>query len=197
MIRLFMSIVVAFAFVSSTNADIPPSNVARIIVEDRDNNQSAGTGTLVRSDLVVTNWHVIKDRAQAGVVRIVFPDWTVYKAKVIKVDKLWDLAALRIESILLPPVELGEKVRLGDIVTVGGYGSGWYEANSGAVIGFYQPAQNATGDLIQINASVRNGDSGGPILDKDGKLVGVLFGASDGTYGTNIERVRKFLKEVD
>jgi len=193
--HLFMSIVVAFAFINSTNADIPPSNVTRVLVEDRDSRQSAGTGTLIRSNLIVTNWHVVKDRA--GIVRIIFPDWTVYKAKVVKVDRLWDLAALRIESILLPPIELGEKVKLGDTVVVGGYGSGWYEANSGAVIGFYQPAHNAAGDIIQIDASVRSGDSGGPILDKDGRLVGVLFGKSDGTYGTNIERIRKFLKGID
>jgi len=193
--HLFMSIVVAFAFINSTNADIPPSNVTRVLVEDRDSRQSAGTGTLIRSNLIVTNWHVVKDRA--GIVRIIFPDWTVYKAKVVKVDRLWDLAALRIESILLPPIELGEKVKLGDTVVVGGYGSGWYEANSGAVIGFYQPAHNAAGDIIQIDASVRSGDSGGPILDKDGRLVGVLFGKSDGTYGTNIECIRKFLKGID
>lgn len=193
--HLLMSIVVAFAFISSANADIPPANVARVLVEDKSDKMSGGTGTLIRSDLIVTNWHVVKDRV--GIVRVVFPDWTVYKAKVIKVDRLWDLAALQIESILLPPIELGEKPKLGDVVTVSGYGSGWYETDRGKVIGFYQPAQNAAGDLIQIDASVRNGDSGGPILDNDGKLVGILFGISDGTYGTNIERVRKFLIGID
>lgn len=191
--RILTAFVLVFALVSQAVADVPPANVTRIFVEDRDGAMSAGTGTLIRPDLVITNWHVVKDRG--GTVRVLFPDWSVSVAKVVKTDKLWDLAALRITSVLLPPMELGEKPEKGDFVIVGGYGSGWYKSDSGKILGFYMPSGGAAGDLIQVDARVRNGDSGGPII-KNEKLVGVLFGNSDGTYGTHIGRVRKFLKSI-
>lgn len=192
--RILSAIVLAFALIVPASADVPPANVVHVIVEDKDDTGSNGTGTLVRPDLIITNWHVVQDRV--GKVRVVFPDWSVYEAKVVKVDKKWDLAALKIEPVLLPAVELGERVEKGDVVTVGGYGSGWYETDSGKVLGFYAPSQGSPGDIIQIDAHVRSGDSGGPML-KDGKLVGVLFGNQpDGTYGTAIDRVKKFLESV-
>jgi len=191
--RILAAFVLVFAFVSQAIADVPPANVTRILVEDRDKGMSFGTGTLIRSDLVITNWHVVKDRG--GTVRVLFPDWSVSIAKVVKTDKLWDLAALRIEPVLLPPMELGEKPEKGDLVTVGGYGSGWYKSGSGKILKFYTPGPNKTDEVIQIDARVRNGDSGGPII-KDGKLVGVIFGSSDGTYGSHIVPVRKFLRGV-
>lgn len=194
--RMLAAVVLTFALVCQASAAVPPPNVVRVFVEDRDGQLSMGTGTLIRSNLIITNWHVVKDRA--GTIRVLFPDWSLYVAEVVKTDKLWDLAALRIKPKYLPtgPMELGEKPEPGDLVVVGGYGPGWYRSDSGRVLKFYMPAKGTDGDLIQIGASVRNGDSGGPIL-KDGKLVGVLFGnQSDGTYGTNIERVLKFLKGV-
>ncbi len=194
--RMLAAIVLTFAFVCQASAAVPPPNVVRVFVEDRDGGLSMGTGTLIRSDLIITNWHVVKDRA--GTIRVLFPDWSLYVAEVVKTSKLWDLAVLRIAPKYLPTgiMELGEKPESGDLVVVGGYGPGWYRSDSGRVLRFYMPAQGAANDLIQIGASVRNGDSGGPIL-KDGKLVGVLFGKqSDKTYGTNVERVRKFLEGV-
>lgn len=191
--RALAAIVLTLAFACQAVADVPPPSVVRIFVEDRDGGLSMGTGTLVDSDRVVTNWHVVKDRAKKRVIRVLFPDWSVYVAEVVQTDKLWDLAELRITPVLIPPMELGTKPEKGDLVTVGGYGSGWFRLSSGKVLAFYMPSQGAAGDLIQIDTHVRNGDSGGPII-KDGKLVGVLFGnQSDGTYGAHVERVRKFL----
>jgi S1-C subfamily serine protease len=192
--RFLSAIVLTFALIASASADVPPSNVVHVIVEDKGDTGSNGTGTLVRPDLILTNWHVVKDRV--GKVRIVFPGWFVYEAKVVKVDKKWDLAALQIEPLLLPPIELGVRAEKGDIVVVGGYGSGRYKVVSGKVLAFYSPGLNSPEDIMQIDAKVRSGDSGGPML-KDGKLVGVLFGCRpDGTYGATIDRVKKFLKGV-
>ncbi|MHC4188389.1 MAG: S1 family peptidase [Planctomycetota bacterium] len=179
------------------NAAVPPANVVRVMAEDQDNEQSAGTGTLIHPDLIITNYHVVRDCK--GKVRVLFPDWSVYEAIIVKTDARWDLAALRIEPAVAErpnPIELGENVAIGDLIVVGGYGSGWYEDDSGKVLGFYKIVKNSSDDVIRVDAEVRNGDSGGPML-KDGKLVGVVFGCSDGTYGININRVCKFLEGVE
>ena len=195
--RILAAIVLTLALVSQASADVPPANVVRVFVEDQDGEKSMGTGTLIRSDLIVTNWHIVKDRAKAGTIRVLFPDWSVYEAVVAKTDKLWDLAALRLVTpVLVPVMELGDKLEKGDVVTVGGYGSGWYRSDFGEVIKFYMPSKSAAADWVRIDARVRNGDSGGPII-RDGKMVGVLFGNSDGTYGTHVRRVRKFLKGIE
>ena len=195
--RLLVSAALVFAVLFSQVAlTAPPANVVRVHVQDHGRYGSAGTGTQIRVDLVITNEHVVRDRATNNSVKVRFQDGTTYKAVVVKTDKIWDLATLRIQPILLPPIELGERVKLGDTVTVCGYGSGTFASDSGKVTGFYHPMNHSAPDWLQIAAKVRDGDSGGPIL-KDGKLVGVLFGFSDGTYGTSVDRVQKFLEGVE
>lgn len=190
--RLLAAILV-LSFAAPAIADVPPPNVVRVFVEEGKEGMSMGTGTLVRPDLIVTNNHVVRDRD--GTIRILFPDWTVVTAKVVKVDKKWDLAALKIESVKIPPMKFGKHPKLGDVVSVGGYGSGWFESNSGKIVDFYKPDAKSPGDIVNVEAMVRNGDSGGPIIS-NGELVGVLFGCNDGTYGTDVGQVKRFLEGV-
>lgn len=190
--RHVLAAILVLAFAGPAVADVPPPNVVRIFVEDKEG-MSMGTGTLVRPDLIVTNNHVIRDRG--GMIRVLFPDWSVWQATVVKTDKRWDLAALKIKPVKIPPMKLGKHPKVGDVVTVGGYGSGWYESNSGKIVDFYKPDAKSPGDIVNVGTMVRNGDSGGPITG-NGKLVGVLFGCSDGTYGTDVGQVRKFLGGV-
>lgn len=185
--------ILILAFTGQAVADVPPKNVVRVFVEDRGDTMSAGTGTLVRPDLIVTNNHVVRDRG--GVIRVLFPDWSVSIAKVVKTDKRWDLAALKIKPVKIPPMKLGKHPKVGDMVTVGGYGQGWYEKHDGKIKAFYKPDAKAPGDLVNVDAMVRNGDSGGAIIGS-GKLVGVLFGCNDGTYGTDVGQVKRFLEGV-
>jgi serine protease Do len=184
--------ILILAFAAPAVADVPPPNVVRIFVEDKEG-MSMGTGTLVRPDLVITNNHVVKDRG--GTIRVLFPDWSVSIAKVVKTDKRWDLAALKIEPVKIPPMKFGKHPKVGDVVTVGGYGSGWYESNSGKIVDFYAPDKKSPGDIVNVDAMVRSGDSGGAIIS-NGELVGVLFGCNDGTYGTDVGQVKQFLENV-
>ncbi len=197
--RLLTAFVLVLALVAQAVTQAiatPPPQAVRVIVDDGDGS-SLGSGTLVRSDLIVTNWHVVKDRK--GVVKVRFPDKLEVEATVVKVDSTWDLAALRIEPVTVSAIEFGPVPKIGDIVTVGGYGGaeGIYMTASGPVMGFYLPRNSSIGDWFQVDAQVRSGDSGGGMF-KDRKLVGVLFGCqSDGTYGSHIGRVRWFLEDVE
>jgi S1-C subfamily serine protease len=168
------------------------------VVEDKDTNFSAGSGTLVRGDLIVTNWHVVRDRAKNGTITVKFPDGLICEGKVVKTSKVWDLAAIRIEDpVSVPPMPLGDRPASGDVITVGGYGSGDYKSTSGELWAYVSPGGDAPFDIMEVKAVVRNGDSGGAMVI-DGKLVGVLFGC-DGkaTYGSCVLQVKKFLEGIE
>jgi len=152
-----------------------------------------GSGTLIASDFVITNWHVIKDK---GDIKVEFGNFTT-KARVVKMDKTWDLAVLRLETKpKIKPIKIGKIPKIGDILTIAGYGKGEYKQSSGALIQFLAPGRSEPDDILELKATARGGDSGGPIL-KDGELVGVLFGSINGlTNGSHSGRVLIFLKSL-
>jgi putative serine protease PepD len=196
--RIFASLALALAMlVPASAADTPIPQAVRVVVQDTDNSFSAGSGTLVRGDLVVTNWHVVKDQAKNGTVTVKFPDGIICDAEVVKTDRAWDLAAVRIEKVDVAPLPLGDRPAAGDVITVGGYGSGDYKSTSGELWAYVSPGRDLAFDVMEVKAVVRNGDSGGGMV-MDGKLVGVLFGC-DGkaTYGSCVSQVRKFLEDIE
>src|SRR5581483_10354865 len=87
----------------------PHPSVARIIVPNRDG-MAFGSGTLVdargKHGLVLTNWHVVEDASDEITVR--FPDGFVSGARLLKADKLWDLAALAVWRPNCTPVPLAQ-----------------------------------------------------------------------------------------
>jgi S1-C subfamily serine protease len=180
-------------------ADTPVPQAVRVVVEDTDTYFSAGTGTLIRADLIITNNHVVVDRAKNGKITVKFPDGLICRGKVVKTDKVWDLAVIRIEdSVSVTPMPLGNRQATGVMITVGGYGSGDYKASTGELTAFYLPTNESSyPGMLEVNTTVRSGDSGGAMV-RNGELVGVLWGCNDtDTYGTCISQVKKFLKGVE
>ena len=182
--------------------------VVRVIVPDG-NGMSLGSGTFVsvkqNQGLVLTNWHVVKTDRNNTVVA--FPNGFRSRAKVLKTDKKWDLAALAIARPQIQPVRIANQPpRQGDWLTIAGYGSGNYRAVRGKCSGFLSPEQNHPADIIEMTAVARQGDSGGPMFNQRGELAGVLFGAKPSTFaffgsggftaGSHVGRVRKFLRGV-
>ena len=174
--------------------------VVRISVDGGSNTFYHGSGTLVSvkgdEGIVITNWHVIRDRV--GEVSVRFPDGFVSKAKVLKIDKTWDLAALSIARPKVKPVKLSAEIpKIGDVLTIAGYASGDYRHATGRMLQFCSPGTTEPAEILEITTAARNGDSGGPIFAKDGTLAGVLFGSASGTTnGSHSGRVRRFLKPV-
>ena len=174
--------------------------VVRIDVEGGENVVYHGSGTLVSVDqktgLVITNWHVIRDRS--GEVRVRFPDGFVAKATIVKTDKTWDLAALSITRPPALPVKLSENIpEIGDTLTVAGYGGGTYRQSTGRLLQYCAPGMSEPEEILEVTTAARNGDSGGPIFAQDGTLAGVLFGSISGTTnGSHAGRVRTFLRSL-
>ncbi len=177
--------------------DQPHPAVARIVVPEGDGATAYGSGTLVdvrdQFGLVITNWHVVRDGQ--GEVEVVFPDGYRSKARPLKVDADWDLAALVVWRPPAAPVPLAPLApQPGDQLTICGYGQGQYRAVTGRCTQYYAPKQSLPQHMVELDVEARQGDSGGPIFNDRGELAGVLFGAGGGTtLGSFGGRVESFL----
>ncbi len=178
-------------------SDRPHPAVARIVVPEG-GATSYGSGTLIdvreNFGLVITNWHVVRDAS--GTIDVVFPNGFVSKARALKVDANWDLAALvvwRPEEIEAVPIA-DEAPRPGDRLTICGYGQGNYRCATGRCTQYYAPRSDFPRHMVELDVEARQGDSGGPIFNERGELAGVLFGAGQGTtLGSFGGRVGAFL----
>jgi len=156
--------------------------------------QAAGTGIILREDgEILTNNHVI-DGATSITVTVVTTGES-YAATVAGTDATADIAVLRLHGVsglATASVDASSTVAIGDAVTGVGNagGSGALTAASGTVTGLDQTitTQSEAGSgaetlagLIQVDADIESGDSGGPLYDDDGEVIGIDTAASTGS----------------
>ena len=177
--------------------------------------QGAGTGVIVSKDgYILTNKHVVQG-SQA--VSVVTNDGATYRnVKVVGADPLNDIAFLKIDGVSnLKPAELGDStsVRIGQKVIAIGNALGQYDntVTSGIISGTGRSvtasadgtdntqAETLT-DLIQIDAAINSGNSGGPLVNITGQVIGVNTAlASDANsigFSIPISAVKGMLKGV-
>jgi hypothetical protein len=177
----------------------PLPSVARIIVPEKDG-ISYGSGTLVavreQNGLIVTNWHVVRDAS--GPISVLFPDTFQSPAQVLKVDQDWDLAALAIWKPHAAPMPISiQPAQPGEDLLIAGYGSGQWRASAGKCTQYVSPGSKLPMEMVEVAATARQGDSGGPIVNARGELAGVLFGSGHGaTSGSYSGKVREFLTSL-
>ncbi len=157
-----------------------------------------GSGTLIDVDgtrgIVITCAHLFRDGI--GRVTVTFPAVPAVEGHVLKVDAAADLAAVAISAPPLKAVEIAERYpERGEQVVSCGYGSdGRLFCNRGRVLGYVVTVGSRGRETLELSGAARQGDSGGPVLNEHGLLVGVLFGTNghvvDATY---CGRVRTFL----
>jgi S1-C subfamily serine protease len=173
--------------------------------------QGSGTGFLVDSNgTVVTNAHVV---GQAGNVQVRFNDKGAYHdAKVLSVDASTDLAAVKVDASAVQgirPLELADsdKAQVGDSVVAIGYPLGLDRtATAGIVSGLERQIQSPNGfsidKVIQTDAAVNPGNSGGPLLNAKGQVIGVnsqiatAAGGGDGNVGIAFSIPSNTVKQV-
>jgi serine protease Do len=152
--------------------------------------QSLGSGVILGADgIVVTNHHVI-DGAQQ--ITVVLNDRREFEAKVLLSDEHADLAVLKIDTHgeRLPVLELGDsdQIEVGDLVLAIGdpFGVG-QTVTSGIISALARTGIGSdVSSFIQTDAAVNPGNSGGALVDLDGKLVGIntaIFSQSGGSIG--------------
>jgi serine protease Do len=134
-----------------------------------------GSGFIIASDgVILTNAHVV-DGAREVIVKLT--DKREFKAKVVGVDRPTDVAVLRIKADGLPTVHLGKAkpVRVGEWVLAIGSPFGFENsATAGIVSGKARalPEENYV-PFIQTDVAVNPGNSGGPLFDQRGDVVGI------------------------
>src|SRR3954453_123693 len=166
--------------VTAVAADLTP-HVAALQVSDGQGRGGAGSAVVFTpDDLLLTNAHVVA-RAQRG--RAVFSDGTESDVDVVGADPLSDLAVVRARTTTPPPAELGDagSLRVGQLVVAVGNPLGLAgSVTAGVVSGLGRSLPTRDGrtarvveDVIQTDAALNPGNSGGALADPTSRVVGI------------------------
>jgi len=156
---------------------------------------SSGSGFIISDDgYVVTNRHVVEGATD---VTVTLSTGDEYTAKVIGSDSLNDVALLKVEATGLPAVKLGssDKLAIGDMVCAIGNPLGSLTAT--LTVGYVSgkdrqvTTDNSTINMIQTDAAINSGNSGGPLFNMYGEVVGITSAKYSGTTssGASIEGI--------
>lgn len=148
--------------------------------------QSVGSGVIIdKRGYIITNAHVITDENTAGAsksVNVVLYDKSSKKAKVLWLDRGMDLAVIKIDGDNYPTAELGDsdKVNIGETAIAIGNPLGLdfnRTVTSGIISGKNRTITLDNGqvveNLLQTDASINRGNSGGPLLNSKGQVIGI------------------------
>lgn len=172
----------------------------------------SGSGFVVSEDgVILTNKHVVGDAEAEYAVGT--NDGATYPAEVLSRDPINDVAILKIAAKGVPTIPLGDsaKLELGESVIAIGNALGLFKntVSLGIVSGLSRAIsaqENPKGTfremrgLIQTDAAINPGNSGGPLVDLEGKAVGVnvaiVFGAQNINFAIPINAARRDLEDV-
>lgn len=163
-----------------------------VVMCDGPENRNVGLGSgfiIDGSGLIVTNLHVVE---KASSVRIKAGDDVTYPVEgVVKIDPKNDIAVLKVTKGAkvkeLPSIQIAEadKLEIGDrVYTIGNPGGLEFSLSEGIVSGqrSEDPVTKKSRELIQITAPISPGNSGGPVLDKKGRVIGISTLGSRNDY---------------
>jgi serine protease Do len=134
-----------------------------------------GSGFIIKSDgVILTNAHVVRDAKR---VTVKLADRREYEAKVLGIDTVTDIAVLKIDAKNLPTVRVGDanQLEVGDYVLAIGQPYGFEESASAGIVS--AKGRSLPGDssvpFIQTDVAVNPGNSGGPLFDSGGAVIGI------------------------
>jgi serine protease Do len=186
------------------NADMA-SVVERVqgsLVRIHNGRRGHGAGTIWHPEgLILTNAHVVAGRHS---LRATLPDGETLRAKLLAADPDLDLAALSVEAEGLPATELGasKALRAGDFVLALGHPWGVMgAATAGVFIGMGADLPEMTTphrELMAVSLHLRPGHSGGPLVDAQGRLVGIntMMAGPDVGVAVPVDVVKCFLRDA-
>jgi putative serine protease PepD len=154
---------------------------------------AAGTGFVISPDgVIVTNNHVVEG---ADKIQAVFSDGTTRDAHLLGRNATSDLAVLKVDADDLPTIQLGDsdRVQVGDDVVAIGNAlalQGGLTVTRGIVSGLHREVGTDGGDrledVIQTDAAINPGNSGGPLVDAQGRVIGINTAIADPGSAQNV-----------
>ncbi len=174
-----------------------PINVVRVTTDDGET-RSGGSGCLIRGNMILTAEHVVRDFLPGDELSIEFRDGLIRSGSIIKIDPVWDLAAIRIDPVLYPVARPAAKAAIKDqTVNICGFAEGEdYHTIRGRVSGFRSPTRKHPDYWFVINKPGIEGMSGGPVFNDGGEVVGIMFGSRFYAHCTGLEAIKDFLKDL-
>ena len=179
------------AGVTVYDAIIPPLVVVQ---SDRPSGPGLGSGVIVNADgSILTSLHVVDG---APSIKVTFSDGTVSTAKVDTADADHDIAVLtpaKLPEVVVPAV-LGGGAQVGDEAFVVGHPLGLVGSlSSGVISGLDRPFKLPNGKtlngMIQFDAAVNPGNSGGPLLNRQGQVIGIVAGLANASGDDNFSGI--------
>ena len=169
--------------------------------------RSTGTGVILSQDgYIVTNHHVVED---SGTIQVQLTDDRVFEARIVGSDEISDLAVLYVEAQDLVPAQFGDsgQLRVGDTVVaigdpLGVEFRGTYTNGIVSAINRDVDMDGRTMTLIQTNAALNSGNSGGPLINCYGQVIGIntmkigAFTDSAGVEGLGFAIPSATVKEI-
>jgi S1-C subfamily serine protease len=174
--------------------------------------QALGSGFVIdKAGHIITNYHVVQG---AKSVEVSFSDNESLKAKIVGVDPSTDIAVLQVDahSRALTPLPLGnsDQIRVGDEVVAIGNPFGLDRSITSGIVsalqrGITAPNNYEIDHVIQTDAALNHGNSGGPLLNAQGQVIGVnaqiqTGGSTDGNVGVGfaipINTVKTVVAEI-
>lgn len=156
---------------------------------------AAGTGFVITSDgYIVTNNHVIA--GAGGKIEVTFDSGSSARAKVVGADSRNDIAVLKVDGVSgLPTVQLGNSSELtvgDDVIAIGNALAleGGPTVTRGIVSGLNRTIDTQDGtltDAVQTDASINHGNSGGPLVNSRGQVIGIVDAIADPSTNQNVD----------
>jgi serine protease Do len=171
-----------------------------------------GTGFVISEDgLILTNRHVVSDKEAEYTV--LASDGTKYEASVVARDRLQDLAFLRVKNLKIKPLKLGnsDDIQIGQTAITIGNALGEFSntVNVGVISGLKRTITASSGlgapseeldQIIQTDAAINRGNSGGPLLNLQGEVIGVntamAMGAENIGFAIPINVAKRSIQEI-
>ncbi len=146
----------------------------------------------LRMNILITAAHCFDG---PGETRVYLPDGRTFKGEILTLDRIWDVAVVRVEGTNIPAMRLATEPPVrGDSISA--YGYGWvgkqYSRINGVAIGYSIFKGQRVANTLKCSFAVRDGDSGGPMVNSRCEVVAVISCSDDqsGTHGTWAARIK-------
>lgn len=206
-IIIFLSVLINSFFALAAWSETPqkiakdsfPSVVMLLMVDKNDQPICLGSGFFVQENIIATNLHVIEG-ATKGYGKLIGVKDKFEIMGVVGVDKEYDLALLMTKDVKAPSLSLTDstQVTIGDEIYVVGNPLGLEGTFSQGIVSGVRKDDKYS--FLQITAPISPGSSGGPVLNNQGKVIGVAFaGFDDGqnlNFAISSNAIVSLLKEI-